>query len=528
MKTFLLYRDRDFDLEGRLPSNEPALTQDLELGLLFDAMAGGDPFLRDVVRRVVFTSVGDCETILYRQAALRDCLQNRTIVRGIYDLTTELLERRRKTYWGFIGRSPGSILYNAVNLLQMSVEFLKRLRRIADERAGGFQSDAFTTLFAMLKRELDEQYFGTIQDHLRQLKFREGVLISAGLGNGNAGTDYVLRKVNERSWWRRTLRHAGQDWVARIVDQTGPVYTFHIHPRDEAGGQALAQLRDRGVNLVANALAQSTDHILNFFYTLRAELAFYVGCLNLADKLAKKGEPIAFPIPSAAENRHLCARGLYDVALSLSLDRRAVGNDIVADEKDLVIVTGANQGGKSTFLRSLGQAQLMMQCGMFAPAEFFAANVCEGLFTHYKREEDPALRSGKFDEELSRMNEIAAAIRANSLVLFNESFAATNDREGSEIARQIVSALLERRIKVFFVTHLYDFARGFYATNSGNAVFLRAGRNPDGGRTFKLTEGEPLQTSHGEDLYWRIFTAEDGAQPALHRVPRVSGPVIGQ
>ena len=52
-------------------------------------------------------------------------------------------------------------------------------------------------------------------------------------------------------------------------------------------------------------------------------------------------------------------------------------------------------------------------------------------------------------------------ITTNSIVMFNESFAATNEREGSEIARQIICALLEKRIKVFFVTHLYEFAHGF-------------------------------------------------------------------
>ncbi|TEB17522.1 hypothetical protein Psfp_00394 [Pelotomaculum sp. FP] len=55
-----------------------------------------------------------------------------------------------------------------------------------------------------------------------------------------------------------------------------------------------------------------------------------------------------------------------------------------------------------------------------------------------------------------------------------ESFAATNEREGSEIARQIICALLEKRIKVFFVTHLYDFARSFYDKQTDNAIFLRA------------------------------------------------------
>ena len=107
-------------------------------------------------------------------------------------------------------------------------------------------------------------------------------------------------------------------------------------------------------------------------------------------------------------------------------------------------MTGANQGGKTTFLRSVGLAQLMSQCGMFAPAASLSLNVVDGLFTHFKREEDGTMKSGKFDEELSRMNDIVNALTPNALILFDESFAATNEREGSEIARQIVSALLER------------------------------------------------------------------------------------
>ncbi len=115
------------------------------------------------------------------------------------------------------------------------------------------------------------------------------------------------------------------------------------------------------------------------------------------------------------------------------------------------------------------------------------------------------MNSGKLDEELSRMSAIIDTIQPNSLLLFNESFAATNEREGSEIARQIVRALLEKRIKIFFVTHLYEFAHGFYDTNMGNALFLRAERQSDGRRTFKLVEGEPLQTSYGEDVYHSVF-----------------------
>ena len=178
------------------------------------------------------------------------------------------------------------------------------------------------------------------------------------------------------------------------------------------------------------------------------------------------------------------------------------------------MITGANQGGKSTLLRSLGLAQLMMQAGMFVGARSFRASVCNGVFTHYKREEDATMESGKLDEELSRMSEIADQITRHSILLCNESFASTNEREGSEIARQVVRAMLGKRIKVFFVTHMYDLAHSLYAQQLDNALFLRAERQPDGRRTFKLVEREPLATSYGEDSYRRIFGIAEPAPAA--------------
>ncbi len=102
------------------------------------------------------------------------------------------------------------------------------------------------------------------------------------------------------------------------------------------------------------------------------------------------------------------------------------------------------------------------------------------------------------------------------MILFNESFAATNEREGSEIARQIVSALLERSNRVAFVSHQYAFANGFYEKDIATALFLRADRQPDGSRTFRLVEGPPLSTSFGEDVYREVFLRDQTeGRPAM-------------
>ena len=496
MKAYLMYKNHDFDIQQELPKNEAELIQDLELNTLFNAMANNDKFLFDVAKKAILTGVkNDIDTILYRQEILKDCLNNPLVIKEIYDLAVEAIEREKKVYFGFLSRYPDVILSRSIEVLQLFLEMLKKLREIALENLNKFQSDGFKTFFNMLKQELSDDYFLIIQNHLKQLKFNNGVLISAELGEANKGVNYVLRK--------QVKKNTG--WVKNLFSAKSPSYTFNISDRDESGARALSELRDRGINLVANALAQSTDHILSFFNMIRIELAFYIGCLNLFNVLTEINEPLSFPVPVPINERKHSFKELYDVCLALTMKQKIVGNDLDADGKELFIITGANQGGKSTFLRSIGLSQLMMQCGMFVPAQYFSSNICDNLFTHYKRKEDFTMKSGKLDEELSRMSNIIDNITTNSIILFNESFAATNEREGSEIARQIISALLEKHIKIFFVTHLYEFASSFYNKNLENAIFLRAKRQQDGSRTFKLVEAEPLQTSYGEDLYKSIF-----------------------
>jgi len=441
-------------------------------------------------------------------------------VMDMYRIATEAIEREKKVFgFGLFANYPATHLDRSVKVLRMFADMLKKLRNVADEHADKFESQGFSALFRMLRKELDDEYLAEIAEHLRELEFRDGVLISAELGEGNRGTNYVLRKPNEKK----------QGWLARILSKKPTAYTFRLAERDESGARALSELRDRGIVHVAKVAAQSADHVLDFFKMLRTELAFYVGCLNLHERLVQKGEPTCFPRAAAVGERALSFKGLYDVTLALNLEQRVVGNDLDAHTKDLVIITGANQGGKSVFLRSIGLAQLMMQCGMFAPAESFSASICDGLFTHYRREEDAGMRSGKLDEELARMSDIIDHITPNAMVLFNESFAATNEREGSEIARQVVSALVEKGIRVFFVTHLYEFAHSVYEKGMGNAVFLRAERQSDGGRSFKLREGEPLQTSYGEDLYERIFGTREpelDTSGVSSSIPPRSEPVV--
>jgi len=486
-----------FDPRAGLPWNAEDLLSDLGLLPVLEAMAQADDWIFEVSRRVLLEGTsGDLDTIRYRQAVLQDCLRHAEVVRELYQLVVEAAEQVRESYSGVLSRYPDWVLRESVETLRKLLDSLRRLLSLADRCCQRFSSEGWRAFFAMVQENLGGAYLDQVEAHLRELTFPQGVLLSAQLGQANKGTHYLLHRVPR----------SRQTWVDRwraLFEPKPPAFRFEVHPRDEAGARALGELRNRAIASAASSLGQAADHVRDFFRMLRAELAFYVGCLNLHEALSHRGSPTCMPTPEPPCEPRLAFRGLYDPGLALTLNGPVVPNDLEADGTLLVFITGPNSGGKSTFLRSLGAAQLMMQAGMFVPAERYRASLCDGVFTHFPRGEDVRMERGKLDEELSRMSEIVDRLRPGSVLLLNEAFASTNEREGSEIARQILRALTERGVRVFFVTHLFELSRSFEGAEG--TLFLRAERDAQGRRTYRVVPGRPLPTSHAQDVYERIF-----------------------
>ena len=492
-------REVPFDPWAGLPWQAGTLVEDLQLEPLLKVMSGGDAFVFEVARRAMLSAVEqDMATIKYRQAILEDFMARPTVLKDVYRLIVLTNEAARKTGGWLDSHFPSGALSSAVSAMEIYMEALRKLRAIALTEEDGFASPGVRRFFSMLKSELDDAYFTEVDSQLKRLRFRHGVPVSAGIGAGCKARDYTLRMPQQD--------HEG--WLGWLMGPHEESYTLTIAPRDEAGAKAVGELRERALAQVADALRLSVGHIRDFFDMIRTELAFYVGCLNLKDRLDALGEPVCLPEPMESTARAFACEELYDIALALQTNGPVVGNTIDTAKADLIVVTGANRGGKTTFLRSLGQAQLMMQAGMFVGAAAFRSNLAVGLFTHFKREEDRTMTSGKLDEELTRMSDIIDHLKSNALMLFNESFAATNEREGSEIARQVTEALEERRVKMVHVTHLFAFSNGLRQESghlSGTACFLRAEPGRNGAPSFRIHEGDPRPTSFGEQVYRRYF-----------------------
>ena len=181
-------------------------------------------------------------------------------------------------------------------------------------RSGG--RPGLRTLAEVLASELDEDFFAAAEDHLRFLAFPRGAVTRIGLGPGLRGEGFVLVRP----------RPDARGWVSRLVDPHPGELTYRLAERDEAGARALSELRDRALAAVADAVGQASEHVLDFCRALRTELAFYLGCVNLADRLARGGVPMCVPrswalrrVPQALAIR---AQDLRDVALALAGESR--------------------------------------------------------------------------------------------------------------------------------------------------------------------------------------------------------------
>ena len=490
MRCRLLLADADVDVDA-LPELDPGLTADLGLDRVLASMARGDHVIERVVPRLLATPLATTDAIRYRQASVRDAVGSPAVVRELYTVATDAIEAERRI-WGSAMRNAELVLDRAANVLGRFVQAFRELRRIEAEHGEAFTSPGFTAFFRIVATDLDDPWLAEVEDHLTRLRTRT-LHVSARLGDGARGRDYVLHRSPS------TIR----GWRDRVGLEERRS-TVKVELSDQNAMNTMSELRATAIAPTAGVTREAADHVLAFFRQLQVELAFLIGCANLHENLTAAGGAVAYPDAEDGATATFRATGLYDLGLRLTIDGPVVPNDLDTGGQRMVVITGANGGGKSTVLRAVGLAQLLLGAGMFVAAESLTASVAHAIRTHFTREEDASLVGGRLDEELTRLAALVEATTPGTLVLLNESLSTTNEREGAAIARGVVDALVDAGVEVWFVTHNHHLASGLADAEPARAHFLRAERG-DGERPFRLVVAPPLPTSHGMDLYRRII-----------------------
>lgn len=488
MKVYLLFKNKDFDWDKKILEYEKNLIQDGELETILNSMTKKCIEEKENIKKILISSLIKKEEIIYRQEILKDCIKYYEIIQELRTIAENaLVEEKEARNLSLLSDYPGAIINESIRGIHIFIKYLKEIKSLVLKNYTLFTSEGITNFFKRILDELTDEYFKVIEEHLNYCKFKKGLLIQVKVGIGLKGYGYTVLKINSDKWYKKFFKKN--------------IFSFKISPRDENGAKALSELKMRGLNPIANTLAQSKENIHNFFIILKKELAFYLCCVELKNEIELLNGKICFPEIFYFREKERSFNNIYDLSLLLLHKKSVIGNSFNLENKNLIVITGANQGGKTTFLRSLIQAQILMQSGIFVNANFYIGNIYFKIFTHFKKEEDFKMKSGKFDEELIRIDNIINVIQKKSIIFFNESFSSTNEREGSEIAKQIAKALLDSNVDIFYVTHFYKFAIELYEEKNENYLFLRAEQN----QNYQLKIGKPLKTSFGIDLYKKII-----------------------
>jgi len=220
--------------------------------------------------------------------------------------------------------------------------------------------------------------------------------------------------------------------------------------------------------------------------TFDREAQFYLGYLDFIAPMKAAGLEFCYPRVSA-DDKETDVTAAFDLALAAKLVSRSetvVSNDFrLAGQERIIVVTGPNHGGKTTFARMVGQLHYLASLGCPVPASSARLFLPDQIFTHFEREEDLATLRGKLADELVRIRDALAAATDGSLLVMNESFASTTLRDAIFIGERILARMTGLDLLGVYVTFVDEL------TSSTPACVSMVGTvNPDdpAERTYKI------------------------------------------
>jgi len=263
-----------------------------------------------------------------------------------------------------------------------------------------------------------------------------------------------------------------------------------------------------------------SDNSIEDICELKVEAEFYIKFSELVCRMERLGLKFCKPKIADSQRENTKIECLYDLSLALQmledgkseLSTNIVCNDLCFDEHgEIFIVTGPNKGGKTTYIRSVGIAQVLFQAGCFVPALRAKMGIVDVVHTHFPEEETLGIDKGRLGEEAERISVIIKNSTSKSLVLLNETFSSTRSIDGYFLGRDVLKILMKLKCKGIYVTHFGELADDIDALNQevqegSQLACLTAGiEDTDGkgvtrNRTFRIKRMKAVGLGYSKDI----------------------------
>ncbi|MGH3190898.1 MAG: MutS-related protein [Streptosporangiaceae bacterium] len=459
---------------------EPDFFTDLNLDQVLGSMTAGREQYE--LRPFFYAPVHEVDAVRYRHEVLRD-LEKREVLEPVTRFAETM--RRMREHLVQVQKLHYQLQKQAW-FLDAAEIYCEAVRVLAEELA---------------VRDVTSGGFRRFRDYLAEYANSERFTLLAeetqALKDALAGIRYAVRIQGPRV---TVSRYEGEPDYATEVEETfakfkqGAVKSYLVRLPEFA---EMDHVEARIIGLVAKLFPDvfgtlasyctgHRDYLDQTIGRFDREVQFYLAYLELIGRHKAAGLPFCYPHVSA-RSKEIAAEDTFDLALANKLapaDGTVVTNDFyLAGPERMFVVSGPNNGGKTTFARAFGQLHYLASLGLPVPGRSARLFLPDRIYTHFEKEEDIETLRGKFEDELVRVHEILDQATADSIIVMNESFSSTTLNDALLVGTEVMRRFLDLGCLGVYVTFVDEIASLSEATVS--MVSQIAAENP-AERTFKV------------------------------------------
>ena len=435
---------------------DSSYARDLNLDQIVSSVAG-DREQRDLITTVMYRPLHDADAVRYRHEVFRD-LDDAALLGAARDFADRMSQvrahlrqlaamRYRHQREGWL-LDAASVYCDAVQLLALSLASARvrsrALLALRDYLASYLSSAEFTALVN------DTRDTRAALGRVRYCMRIRGSRVDVSRYDGEADYSAVVLKTFERFQQGQAKDYLvpyrvwpGMSHVAaEIASIVATLFPAEFTALAEYCGRHAAFLDD-GIQLVSQ------------------ELHLYLAYLDYIRPLRVAGLRFCYPDVSAS-SKDVSATDTFDLALARKLvagQRPVVTNGFRLEGNERVlVVTGPNQGGKTTFARTFGQLHHLAGTGCPVPGSAARLFLPDRVFTHFEREEDLTRMSGKLEDDLVRIGEMLQVATSDSVIILNETFASTTLHDALFLGTKLLTKVMRLDILCVYVTFVDELA----------------------------------------------------------------------
>ncbi|MFP5244943.1 DNA mismatch repair protein MutS [Ochrobactrum sp. BD22] len=438
------------------------------------------------------------EAIIFRQEIMRDL--EKPEIRGIIDSFSQYM-RDVRAYQAMVEKMYYEHQKNAWTLDLVSA-YCKAVQSFAEKFEGtNIASRGLRAFGAYLAEYSADPSFTALAEEAASIKqalatVKYSVTIKAGT--------VTVQKYDDEPDYTQEVQATFEKF------RQGAVKDYRIEIKDN---DMMNSVEERILGLVAilykdifshlsRFCTQNADCISERIKAFDREVQFYTGYLDYIDPLRKAGLEFCYPVVSET-SKAVLADDCFDLPLAQKLTGQktpVVTNSFQLSGKERIfIVSGPNQGGKTTFARTFGQLHYLASLGLPVPGKKAELFLPDRIFTHFEKEESPDSLRGKLEDDLFRIHAILQKATPDSIVIMNEIFNSTMLRDEIFLSKQVLKHMEELDLLCVCVTFIDELA-----SLSEKTVGMVSTVNPDNPaeRTYKLVRAK------GNGLAYALSIAE--------------------